>query len=312
MTLKGHHHISMITKNAQQNNRFYTEVLGLRRVMKTVNQDSPNMYHLFFGDKTGAPGTELTFFEIPMSGRTYRGTNSISRIGLLVPDYNSLLYWEERLTQHKVKHKGITFYAGQASLQFEDEEGLGFVLLNHKNGATPEKWQAWDGSDVAAQHRILGMGTIELTVREPQKTIDLLQAIFGYEIVKQKDRWTRIQTEEGGIFSEIILFEQDGPAEKPGRGSVHHLAVRAKDLAQLNAWDEAIRARGYQTSGEVDRHYFRSVYFRDDNNILFEIATDEPGFAKDGDYENLGQKLDLPPKLEGMRAEIEAGLAPLK
>ena len=309
--LKGHHHISMITKNGQKNNDFYTKVLGLRRVMMTVNQDSPDMYHLFFGDRTGAPGTELTFFEIPMSGMTHRGTNSISKIGLLVPSYESLQYWEQRFNELGVKHEGIGTFAGREALLFEDYEGLRMALINHNGGHVPAEWEAWDDSTVPTEHRILGMATIEITVREPEKTISLLQAVFNYNIVDENANWTRIQTETGGIFSEILVVQQDGPIERPGRGSVHHLAVRARDIRQLKQWDEAIRAKGILTSGEVDRHYFQSVYFRDGNGILFEIATDEPGFVKDGDIENLGVKLDLPPKLEAKREEIVAKLAPL-
>ena len=309
--LIGHHHISMITKNGQKNNDFYTKVLGLRRVMMTVNQDSPDMYHLFFGDKTGAPGTELTFFEIPMSGMTHRGTNSISKIGLLVPSYESLQYWEQRFTDLGVKHEGIGTFAGREALLFEDHEGLRMAIINHNGADVPTAWVAWDESPVPTEHRILGMATIELTVQEPMKTIQLLQAIFDYKIVEQTENLTRIQTDTGGVFSEILLVQQDGPVERPGRGSVHHLAVRARDTAQLNEWDEAIRVKGIMTSGEVDRHYFQSVYFRDENGILFELATDGPGFVKDGDIENLGMKLDLPPKLEAKREEIVAMLAPL-
>jgi glyoxalase family protein len=309
--LKGHHHISMITKSGQKNNEFYTKVLGLRRVMMTVNQDSPDMYHLFFGDKTGAPGTELTFFEIPMAGMTHRGTNSISRIGLLVPSHESLQYWEARFNELGVKHEGIGTFAGREALLFEDHEGLRMALINHSGGDVPVAWEAWDESQVPAEHRILGMATIELTVQDPMKTISLLQAIFHYKIIEQTPDWTRIQTEAGGIFSEILLVQQDGPVERPGRGSVHHLAVRARDVAQLNEWDEAIRAQGYVTSGEVDRHFFQSVYFRDGNGILFELATDEPGFAKDGNYDHLGEELELPPKLEAQREAIIAKLAPL-
>ena len=309
--LKGHHHISMITKNGQKNNDFYTNVLGLRRVMMTVNQDSPDMYHLFFGDKTGAPGTELTFFEIPMSGMTYRGTNSISRIGLLVPSTESLTYWEQRFNELGVKHEGISTFAGREALRFEDHEGLRMALINHNGADVPARWEAWDDSPVPSEHRILGMATIELTVQSPMKTINLLQSIFSYKIVEQTAEWTRIQTEAGGIFSEILLVQQDGPVERPGRGSVHHLAVRARDVTQLNKWDEEIRAQGVVTSGEVDRHFFRSVYFRDENGILFEVATDEPGFAKDGNYDNLGEELELPPKFEGQREAIISKLLPL-
>ena len=309
MQLKGHHHISMITKNGQKNNEFYTKVLGLRRVMMTVNQDSPDMYHLFFGDKTGAPGTELTFFEIPMAGLTHRGTNAISKIGLLVPSKESFTYWIERFTELNVKHE-IMNYVGKEVLTFEDHEGLRFAMFSHDNAPLQDGWQAWEESIIPEEHRILGMGPIEITVREPEKTIALLQTIFNYTVVDQQENWTRIQT-KAGVFSELIIIKQDGIVERPGRGSVHHLALRAKDVKQLNEWDEAIRALGYQTSGEVDRHYFQSVYFRDENNILFELATDEPGFAKDGDYDNLGQKLDLPPKLEPHRETIVARLSPL-
>lgn len=311
MTLKGHHHISMVTKSAVENNRFNKEILGLRRVLMTVNQDSPDMYHLFFGDKTGAPGTELTYFEIPMAGRTHKGTNAISRIGLLVPTNDSLIYWEQRLNQFGVKNEGLVLYAGRTALQFEDHEELQFVMIANEANELQENWQAWEGSDVPEEHRILGMGPIELTVREPEKTITLLRAIFGYEVIEQKEDWVRIQTPEGKLFSEIILFQKDGPAEKAGRGSIHHLAIRALNDKQLNEWDEAIRARGLQTSGQVDRHYFQSVYFRDENNILFELATDEPGFIKDGDDRNLGVELELPPKLEANRDEIIARLKPL-
>jgi glyoxalase family protein len=309
--LKGHHHISMITKSGVKNNEFYTKVLGLRRVMKTVNQDSPDMYHLFYGDRTGAPGTELTFFEIPMSGRTHRGTNAITKIGLLVPSIESLAYWEERLAANGVQTERNADYMGKEVVLFEDYEGLRFALFVHDNEPLQDHWAAWEQSPVDEAHRILGMGPIEITVREPERTIELLAAIFEYEVRDRKDNWTRIQTKAGKVYSELLIVEQDGPVERAGRGSIHHLAIRAKDVTQLNEWDAAIREKGYQTSGEVDRHFFQSVYFRDGNNILFELATDEPGFAKDGNMDELGMYLDLPPKLEPMRAEIEAALAPL-
>lgn len=307
----GHHHISMITKNAQSNNEFYTNILGLRRVNYTVNQDSPNMYHLFYGDKTGAPGTELTFFEIPMVGRTQRGTNSISKIGLFVPSYQSLLYWEERLASIGIQTDGIGIYAGRAALQFEDNEGLQFVLLNHQNREIPADWQAWDGSDVNIEHRILGMGPIELTVRKPEKTIELLKEVFCYEVVEEKAEYIKIQTAKGKEFSELIIVQKDGEVERAGRGSIHHLAFRAEDEKQLQFWNEKLQSLGFDTSGQVDRHYFQSVYVRDHNNILFEIATDKPGFTITGPEESLGQVLHLPPKLSAKREEIEAMLKPL-
>lgn len=310
--MNGHHHISMITKNAQQNNDFYTKVLGLRRVNITVNQDSPNMYHLFYGDKIGAPGTELTFFEIPMVGRTQRGTNAITQIGLFVPSYQSLEYWAQRLDEFGIESDGIGRFAGRAALQFEDREGLRLVLVNVQDDELPKQWVAWDNGDVAFEHRILGMGPIELTVREPQKTIDFVSTLFGYNVVETKSGMTRLQTTEGGVFSELVIVQQDGAEERPGRGSIHHVALRAESLEQLHQWQEQLAEMGYNNSGEVDRHYFRSLYVRDDNNILFEIATDDPGYTAFFDEADLGKKLHLPPKLEARREEIEAMLEPLE
>ena len=308
----GHHHISMITKNAQANNDFYTKVLGLRRVSMTVNQDSPNMYHLFYGDKVGAPGTELTFFEIPMVGRTQRGTNAITQIGLFVPSYQSLEYWAQRLDEFDIVTDGIGHYAGRASLQFEDREGLRLVLLNIEQDEQPPQWTPWDGGDVAFEHRILGMGAIELTVREPKVTIDFVAELFGYQVVEERGDVTRLQTAQGGPFSELVVVKQDGAEERPGRGSIHHVALRATTHEQLMGWLQKMTQMGYPNSGEVDRHYFQSVYVRDRNNILFEIATDEPGFVASVPEAELGQKLILPPKLEARRAEIEEMLTPIE
>lgn len=310
--MRGHHHISMITKNAHQNNEFYTKVLGLRRVSMTVNQDSPNMYHLFYGDKIGAPGTELTFFEIPMVGRTQRGTNAITQIGLFVPSYLSLEYWEQRLDEFGIATDGIGRYAGRAALQFEDREGLRFVLMNIERDEQPKQWVPWDGGDVAFEHRILGMGAIELTVREPQLTIDFVSELFGYRVIDVRGYVTRLQTAEGGPFSELVVVKQDGVEEKPGRGSIHHVALRATTHEQLTEWLNKMTTIGYANSGEVDRHYFQSVYVRDRNNILFEIATDEPGFTAFVEEAELGKSLILPPKLEPRRAEIEALLDPIE
>ena len=153
--IPGHHHISMITKDAKINNHFYRDLLGLRRVKMTVNQDDPSMYHLFYGDKIGSPGTELSFFEIPMVGRTYRGTNAITRIGLLVPTEASLVYWKERFDEKGVQHSDITTYANKSALFFEDSEGLRMLLLV-SNGERVEHWQSWTQSDVPIEHHSCG------------------------------------------------------------------------------------------------------------------------------------------------------------
>ncbi|MBE7099190.1 MULTISPECIES: ring-cleaving dioxygenase [Bacillus cereus group] len=309
--IKGHHHISMVTKNASENNHFYKNVLGLRRVKMTVNQDDPSMYHLFYGDKTGSPGTELSFFEMPLVGKTYRGTNAITRIGLLVPSEESLHYWKERFEKFGVKHSEITTYATRPALQFEDAEGLRLVLLV-SNGEKVEHWETWEKSEVPAKHQIQGMGSVEMTVRRLDKLANTLTDIFGYTEVSRSDEEAIFQSIKGEAFGEIVVKYLDGPTEKPGRGSIHHLAIRVKNDAELAYWEEQVIQKGFHSSGIIDRFYFKSLYFRESNGILFEIATDGPGFTVDGDVEHLGEKLDLPPFLEDQRAEIEAKLAPIE
>jgi len=176
--ISGHHHISMITKNAQINNHFYQKVLGLRRVKKTVNQDNPSMYHIFYGDLTGSAGTELSFFEIPNVGRTVRGTNAITQIGLLVPSLESLQYWKKRFELFDVKHEEITTFAGRTALPFEDTEGLRLILLNNNGEEIPEYWSPWEKSNVEREHRILGMGNVEITVRDLDRTANFKRYVW--------------------------------------------------------------------------------------------------------------------------------------
>lgn len=301
----------MITKKAKENHDFYTKVLGLRRVKKTVNQDDPSMYHLFYGDLTGSPGTELSFFEMPFVGRTVRGTNAITRIGLLVPSKESLTYWKARFEEFNVSHEDITTYAGRDALPFEDAEGLRFVLLNLNGEKTPHFWAAWEDAPVSLEHRILGMGPVEITVKRLARTEKVLTELFSYVEVEREDKEVTFQSIAGQIFGEIVLKEQEGPSEKPGRGSIHHLAIRVKDKEELKYWDQAVKEKGFASTGVIDRYYFHSLYFRDRNGILFEIATDGPGFTRDSTVEALGEKLDLPAFLEDRRAEIEAKLEPI-
>lgn len=309
--IPGHHHISMITKNAKKNNHFYKKILGLRRVKVTVNQDDPSMYHLFYGDLTGSPGTELSFFEMPAAGRTYRGTNAITQIGLLVSSKESLAYWKQRFERFEVQHGKITTYANRLALHFEDEEGLRMVLLV-ANGEKAAQWEPWQKSTIPVKHQIRGIGSVEITVRRMDKLTRTLTEIFGYTEVSRINEVAIFQSVKGEAFGEIVVKSLDGPTEKPGRGSIHHLAIRAKDEAELIYWDEQIRARGFRSSGVVNRFYFKSLYFHESNGILFEIATDGPGFTIDGDIETLGEELNLPPFLEDRRAEIEAKLPPIE
>jgi len=310
-TISGHHHISMLTKNARQNNDFYQNGLGLRRVKKTVNQDDPSMYHLFYGDRTGSAGTELSFFEMPRAAATVRGTNAITRIGLLVPSYESLVYWQSRLESLGVRLERITRYAGRDALPFEDAEGLRLILLNHNGEAVPDHWSAWENSPVEQRHRILGMGAVEITVRSLERLADTLQNLFGYAESSRSGNEAIYQSVAGQPCGEIVIKQQEGPDEKPGKGSIHHLAIRAKDVEELRHWEQIVTQNGFHSTGIVDRYYFHSLYFRESNGILFEIATDGPGFTVDSTVDTLGTKLDLPPFLEPRRAEIEGKLVPL-
>jgi glyoxalase family protein len=301
----------MITKTARSNSRFYRDVLGLRRVKKTVNQDNPSMYHLFYGDLTGSAGTELSFFEMPNAGSTVRGTNAITRIGLLVPSFESLAYWKQRFEALDVKHGEVTRYAGRDALHFEDPEGLRMILINNNGEEVPEQWSAWDDSVVDWEHRILGMGPVEITVSRLERFANTLKNIFGYVETSRSDHEAVYQSVPGRSWGEIVVQQQDGPSEKPGKGSIHHLAIRVKDESELRHWEELVKQSGFHSTGIVERYYFQSLYFRESNGILIELATDGPGFTADSTVEELGRNLDLPPFLEGRRAEIEARLTPL-
>lgn len=309
-SIAGHHHISMITKNAKQNSQFYRDILGLRRVKITVNQDDPSMYHLFYGDKAGSVGTELSFFEIPPVGRTYRGTNAITQIGLLVSTEASLLYWQSRFEKYGVRHTNITTYANKQALHFKDPEGLRFVLLV-ANGDEVPNWQAWERTSVPEEHQIRGMGSIEIMVRNLDKLAEILTEVFGYSEESSSEDEIIFQSIRGKETGEIVAKSLDGPNEKPGRGSIHHLALRVKDEIELAYWEERLREYGFHSSSIIDRFYFKSLYFRESNGILFELATDGPGFTIDRDVNSLGEQLDLPTFLEDQRAEIEEKLEPI-
>lgn len=307
----GHHHISMYAKDAQVNADFYRKVLGLRLVKKSVNQDNPFMYHLFYGDRTGSPGTELTFFEIPHAGKTRRGTNDIAKIGLLVADEEALQYWKERLQQFNISYQEEILYDKQTIVSFQDPDDLELFLMVNGAAPVPEFWTSWKQSPVPERHQILGMGPVVLHVREVALTAKVLEEIFQYKAVWTTENLVVFRTESEALFSEIVVRQQAGPLTRPGRGYVHHLAVRVADDRALEEIAAKVKQAGYRMKDIVDRYYFKSIYFRDRNGIMFEVATDGPGFDRDEDLDHLGKKLALPPFLEAKRSEIEATLKPI-
>lgn len=318
MKLEGIHHVSAITANADKNHDFFTRILGMRLVKKSVNQDSTSSYHLFYADAVGTPGTDMTYFDIPMAGRTYPGVSAISNTAFRIKSEAALTYWIERFDHYGVPHGDIEEVFGRQSLTFQDFEGSRLMLVVD-DGKGIEYGIPWTKAGIPEEHAIVGLGHVRLTVRKNTKTAAVLSDILGFEqigsypskIEGMKDILV-FSTGKGGPAGEVHLEERtDLPPERPGRGSVHHVAFRVKTYEEYSKWNAYLRSIGFMTSGEVDRYYFKAIYFREPNGILFELSTDEPGFATDEPLENLGETLALPPFLEPKRAEIEASLRPL-
>jgi glyoxalase family protein len=314
--LKGQHHVSAITADAKGNFDFYTKILGLRLVKKTVNQDDTSVYHLFYADERGNPGTDLTFFEIPHAGQTRYGNHSISATSLRVPKDDSLRFWKDRFKEHGVEHDDVSNESGRATLSFRDFEGQRLVLVSDEHNLGVKGGTPWDKSPVPVEHAICGLGPVTLTVPQLEYTEMILTQVMGF---RKKDSYTSdgheiyvFETGEGGTGAEVHLVERpDLPAERPGRGSVHHVAFRVDDVEELNKWVELLNQFKIPNSGFVERYYFRSLYFREPNGILFELATDGPGFEGDEPFETLGERLALPPYFESQRESIEKNLKPL-
>lgn len=309
MQLTGIHHLTAITANARGNNQFYTETLGLRRVKKTVNQDDTSAYHLFFADGAGSPGTDITFFDWPAAPER-RGTNAITRTALRV-GADSLDYWADRLSGLSGK---ITMLDGRPTLDVEDPEGQRLRLI----AAPTPAGQPWDRSDVPAEHQIHGLGPITISVPELAPTQAVLTQVMNMRLVRDyasPDGQGQVHVFEmgdGGAAAELHVAVQPGlPQARQGAGGVHHVAFRVPDTAALTAWTDRVARFRVPSSGEVERFYFRSLYFREPGGNLFELATDGPGFDVDEPFETMGEGLSLPPFLEGKRQQIEAGLKPL-
>jgi glyoxalase family protein len=314
MQLTGIHHLTAISAKPRENLAFYTDLLGMRLVKKTVNQDDVSAYHLFYADGKANPGTDLTFFDFPAAPEQ-RGTNSISRTGLRVAGESSLGYWRDRLNKAGGVTGDVVEVDGRLTLPFEDGEGQRLVLVDD-GGAGPAS--PWEKSSVPVQHQIRGLGPIVLDVRDRARTAKVLTDVMNmrkvrdYAAPEAPDRIEVFATGEGGPAAELHVIEsKDLPMAHQGAGGVHHVAFRTPDNAQYEAWAARLNELGIRNSGAIDRFYFRSLYFREPNGILFEIATDGPGFATDEPMETLGEKLALPPFLEPRRQQIEAGLKPL-
>ena len=313
LELGGIHHLTAVTAHARQNLAFYTQTLGMRLIKKTVNQDDTTAYHLFYGDGVASPGADLTFFDFDAAPEK-RGNHTVARTGLRVDSEDSLEWWKNHLQTHNVGTSAIRERNGQLALDFEDFEGQRFrMVIDPVNTVKP-----WAKSPVPAERQIIGLGPISLAVPRLDRTEIVLTQVMNMRKVRSYPATSHtpethvFEMGPGGPGAELhVMVDPSLPMARPGAGGVHHVAFRTPDQESLRQWIARVTEVGLRSSGEVERYYFTSLYFREPNGILFEIATDVPGFTADEPLETLGESLALPPFLEGRRASIEAGLKPL-
>ncbi|HET7232862.1 MAG TPA: ring-cleaving dioxygenase [Longimicrobium sp.] len=315
MDLTGIHHLTAISAKIRDNYRFYTQVMGMRLVKRSVNQDDVSAYHLFYSDAVGSPGNDLTFFDWPVPPER-RGTHAITRTHLRVNGRASLDWWAGRLSEHGVTHAGVRERDGRAVLDFEDPEGQRLALIDDGGAGDPPV--PWDRSPVPAEHQVRGLGPIVMSVPSISQTDRVLTKVLNmrharsYAHDSAQPNVHVYEMAAGGPHAELhVAVQPDLPVARQGAGAVHHVAFRTPDEAGYHAWAARLNEMRVPNSGEIDRYYFRSLYFREPNGILFEIATDGPGFAVDEDMETLGEKVVLPPFLEPERARIIANLKPI-
>jgi glyoxalase family protein len=313
MELTGIHHLTAVSAKIRDNHQFYTKTLGMRLVKRSVNQDDVSAYHLFYADAQGSPGTDLTFFDWPVP-RERRGTRSIVRTHLRVAGLGALEWWAQNLREGGVKAGKVVERDGRLTLDLEDPEGQRLSLVD--DGGQGEA-HPWERSPVSAENQVRGLGPIMLSVPGLRPTDGILQKI-GMRAVREyphpenaKDSVHVYEMGPGGAGAELhVAVQPDIGPTQPGAGGVHHVAFRTPD-ADYDAWAERLNTLGIPNSGKVDRYWFRSLYFREPNGILFEIASDGPGFGVDEDPATLGEKVVLAPFLEPHRAEIVANLKPI-
>ena len=304
--IKGLHHVTSMAADANENNQFFTDMLGLRRVKKTVNFDAPEVYHLYYGDEVGTPGSVMTYFPF---GRMPRGTRGVGEVGVTefaVPK-GSLAYWKDRLTGHQVQGLAEDTAFGETRLSFEGPDGDAFALVESE----PQGRSPWTGADVPEEAGILGFHGARFALRDAAATGELL-TYMGYQKAESEGALTRYVVEGGNAANTIDIEALPGaPMADQGAGSVHHIAFAVEDRAAQLKVREALMETGYQVTPVIDRDYFWAIYFRTPGGILFEVATNEPGFDRDEDTAHLGEALKLPTRYEQHRAQIEKILPPL-
>ena len=307
--IAGLHHVTAIAGDPQRNLDFYVGTLGLRLVKRTVNFDDPTTYHFYFGDAQGSPGTILTFFPWPGARRGARGTGEVEATAFAIPT-ESIGYWLERLAAHHVEAERAATRFGSEVIRFSDPDGMVLELVT--TGPTTDV-EPWSESSVPPEHSLRGFHSVTAALEGYERTASLLTETFGYELIQEVgNRFRFLAPGESGAGKIIDLLCVPGTRRaSSGAGSVHHIAFRAKDDAEQKAWREQVASLGYNVSPVMDRTYFHSIYFREPGGVLFEIATDPPGFALDESPSELGTNLRLPPQYERVRPQIERTLQPI-
>jgi glyoxalase family protein len=305
--ITGLHHVTAIASDPQQNVDFYAGLLGLRLVKQTVNFDDPQSYHLYYGDGLGNPGTLLTFFAWPHGRRGRPGLGQVTAAGLAIGPH-SLDFWRERLTKHGVALGEPETRFGETVLAFPDPDGMRLELV-----PTPNDPRAgWTHGPVPAEHAIKGIHSVTLPERSVDQTAGLLTQALGFHSVATDGTLTRYASGLNPVTFADIVFVPNTVSGQISVGSIHHVAWRTPNDIQQKVWLETLADLGYGVSPVMDRDYFHSIYFREPGGILFEIATDPPGFTIDEPLETLGERLQLPAQFAPMRAQITAQLPPLR
>lgn len=308
-SVHGIHHVTCIAGNAQENLDFYVALLGMRLVKRSVNQDDPGTYHLFFADRVGNPGTDLTFFPWPQMEPSRLGIGLTVEVSFAIAP-GSLAYWQDRLRRSIVEHSTPETRFGETTLAFKDVHGLQLALVETSD---ERQFVPWEHSPVSPEHQLRGMHSVRLWERKLDHTEKILTQRMGFVLLGEEDSWHRYGVEGGGSGKLIEIKEL--PEERRGQwgtGAVHHVAWRVKDSDEQMSLREGIANAGLRPTPQIDRFWFKSVYYKEPGGVLFELATDGPGFDRDEDLEHLGEQLILPPWLEAQRKEIEAALPPLE
>jgi glyoxalase family protein len=311
--LHGIHHLTAVSSSIRENLRFYTGTMGMRLVKRSVNQDDVSAYHLFYADAVGTPGADLTFFDWNMPRET-RGTNSVIRTMLRVNGVEAIEWWKARFGELGVSCGEIIETDGRTTLDFEDGEGQRLAIID--DGGTGDPSRPWDASPIPPEKQIRGLGPIVMSVTDLRPTDTVLTRVLEMhhdrEYASDGAAVHVYRMNGDGPHAELhVAVEPDKPRARLGAGGVHHVAFRTPDESEYHQWTARLNSFGIPNSGEIDRYYFRSLYFREPGHVLFEIATDGPGFGVDEDPATLGEKVVLPPFLETQRASIVANLKPL-